>query len=133
MLKYNPEDKDSIYEYAKKLKGKTFNQICDEDDYFLAEIAKDITVDYYKLSHENKSRKGGLGQVIEERFFHYKADSQARADFPDAKVELKVTPYKLNKRGEVTAKERLIISMINYMNLQHMDFSMIFFRLMSQN
>lgn len=40
MRDYNPADKGSIYEYAKKLKGKTFNDVCDEDNYFLSEIVK---------------------------------------------------------------------------------------------
>ncbi|MGO3751725.1 MAG: Sau3AI family type II restriction endonuclease [Peptoniphilaceae bacterium] len=119
---YNPEDKESIYQYAKKLKGKTFKDICNEDNYFLTEIVREITDEEYKISYENKSRKGGLGEIIEERYFHYKADSDSRADFPEAGVELKVTPYKINKNGSISAKERLIISMINYITIVEMDF-----------
>lgn len=119
---YNPEDKESIYQYAKKLKGKTFKDICNEDNYFLTEIVREITDEEYKISYENKSRKGGLGEIIEERYFHYKADSESRADFPEAGVELKVTPYKINKNGSISAKERLIISMINYITIVDMDF-----------
>lgn len=119
---YNPDDKKSIYEYAKKLKGKTFNDVCDEDEYFLSEILREVSENEYKVSYENKSRKGGLGEIIEERYFHYKADSESRADFPKARVELKVTPYKINKNKSISAKERLIISMINYMEIVDMDF-----------
>lgn len=122
MRDYNPADKESIYEYAKKLKGKTFKDVCDEDDYFLSEIVKETTGEEYKTFHEKKSRKGGLGEIIEERYFHYKADNEARPDFPEAGVELKVTPYKINKNGSISAKERLIISMINYMKIVDMDF-----------
>lgn len=119
---YNPKDKDSIYEYAKGLTGKTFKDVCDEDDYFLSELVKEVSDEEYKVSYENKSRKGGLGEIIEERYFHYKADNDSEADFPEAGVELKVTPYKINKNKTISAKERLMISMINYMNIVDTDF-----------
>lgn len=122
MKNYNSLDKDSIYEYAKNLKGKTFRDVCDEDDYFIDKMADKTTKWEYEVSHENINRKGGLGEIIEERYFHYKADNTARADFPEAGVELKVTPYKINKNGSISAKERLIISMINYMKVVDMDF-----------
>lgn len=122
MIGYNPKNKKSIYNYAKKLKGKSFNDVCDEDDYFLNEQIKEVSDKEYKFNHENKNRKGGLGELIEERYFHYKSDNESRADFPDAKVELKVTPYKKNKNGTISAKERLIITMINYMDIVDEDF-----------
>src|SRR5690606_30497619 len=67
--------------------------------------------------HENKKRKGGLGEIIEERFFHYKSNNDSRPDFDKAGVELKVTPYKINKNGSIVAKERLIITMIDYFSV----------------
>lgn len=120
--KYNPRDKESIYKYAQGLKGNTFKDVCDEDEYFLTEVVKEVSEEEYRISYGNKSRKGGLGEIIEERYFHYKADNISEADFPDAQVELKVTPYKINKNGSLSAKERLIISMINYMEIINMDF-----------
>lgn len=120
--KYNSKDKESIYKYAQELEGKTFKDICDEDKYFLTEVIKEISEEDYRTSYENKSRKGGLGELVEERYFNYKADNISEADFSDAQVELKVTPYKINKNGTVSAKERLIISMINYMKIINMDF-----------
>ena len=119
---YNPLDKESIYEHAKKLQGKTFKDICNEDKYFLTEIVREVTAEEYKASYENKSRKGGLGEIVEERYFHYKADNISEADFPEVEVELKVTPYKSTRNGSVSAKERWIISMINYMKIIDMDF-----------
>lgn len=120
--KYNPKDKESIYKYAQELKGKTFKNICDEDKYFLTEVSKDVSEEEYMKSLENRNRKGGLGELLEERYFHYKADNLSEADFSDAQVELKVTPYKINKNGTLSAKERLIISMINYLKIIDMDF-----------
>ena len=120
---YDKTSKKSIYDYAKKLEGKTFNQICKEDEYFLSEIVKEVTAEEYLESYENKKkRKGGLGEIVEERYFHYKADNEARADFPEAKVELKVTPYKANKNGTISSKERVSVTMIDYMKIADTEF-----------
>lgn len=45
-----------------------------------------------------------MGELIEERFFHYQTNNDARPDFDKAGVELKVTPYKQNKNGTLVAK-----------------------------
>ena len=60
------------------------------------------------------SNKGNLGQIVEEKFFHYACNSDSRADFHEAGVELKVTPYKINQDGSLSAKERLVLTMIDY-------------------
>ena len=76
----------------------------------------------YKADHENKKRKGGLGELIEERYFHYHSNNDARPDFDKAGVELKVTPYKKNKNGSISAKERLVLTMIDYYSVINEDF-----------
>lgn len=58
--------------------------------------------------------KGAIGTVIEESWFGYKPDSEAEPDFPEAGVELKVTPYVRGRDG-IRAKERLVCNIINYM------------------
>lgn len=112
ILKYDNTDPKSIEEYGKKLIGKTFQDVCDEDD--LAKVTAVREPIAYAARHENKKRKGGLGELIEERYFHYPANNDARPDFEKAGVELKVTPYKINKNGGLLAKERLILTMIDY-------------------
>ena len=102
----------SIEKYAQKLIGKTFRQICDEDDRSKRIIIRDSAI--YNAARADKKQKGGLGNLIEERFFHYPANDESRPDFPEAGVELKVTPYKVLSNGSLVAKERLIITMINY-------------------
>lgn len=62
----------------------------------------------------NKLNKGQLGQLVEEAFFGYKPNSRKEADFKDAGVELKVTPLKQLKNGNLTIKERLVLSIINF-------------------
>ena len=64
----------------------------------------------------NTKAKGGLGQVIEESFFGYKVNSDARPDFEELGIELKVTPFKHNKNKTISAKERLVLNIINYMD-----------------
>lgn len=117
--RYDKTDKESIYRYAQNLKGQTFNEVCDRDEVF---VKPGQNAFVYKEEYKNVKRKGGLGEIIEERFFHYKIDNEARADFPEAELELKVTPYKINKNKTLSAKERLSISMIDYMKIVDTDF-----------
>lgn len=58
--------------------------------------------------------KGAIGTVIEESWFGYTPNSESEPDFPEAGVELKVTPY-LRRRNGIRAKERLVCNIINYM------------------
>lgn len=58
--------------------------------------------------------KGAIGTVLEESWFGYAPNSEAEPDFPEANVELKVTPYIKTNSG-VRAKERLVCNIINYM------------------
>lgn len=58
--------------------------------------------------------KGAIGTVIEESWFGYTPNSESKPDFPEAGVELKVTPYLRGKSG-IRAKERLVCNIINYM------------------
>ena len=58
--------------------------------------------------------KGAIGSVIEESWYGYSPNSESEPDFPEAGVELKVTPY-IRRKGEITAKERLVCNIINYM------------------
>lgn len=114
-LGYDETDPKSIEAYGKKLIGKTFAEVCDEDDIAKAGVVRE-TINY-ETRHEDRKRKGGLGELIEERFFHYQSNNDARPDFDKAGVELKVTPYRKNKNGTLSAKERLIITMIDYCNV----------------
>lgn len=59
--------------------------------------------------------KGAIGTVIEESWYGYSPNSESEPDFPEAGVELKVTPYVRTKDG-IRAKERLVCNIINYMD-----------------
>lgn len=113
LLGYDKTDPKSIEKYAKKLIGHTFNDV---KRWKLSSIVRE------HILYEDKSRKGGLGNFIEEQFFGYKANSESQADFPEAGVELKVTPYEIKKNGKLSAGERLVLSMISYENEIEPDF-----------
>lgn len=59
--------------------------------------------------------KGRIGQIVQETVFGMDLDSVQAADFPLINTELKVTGYKwVNNNTKVSAKERLVITMIDY-------------------
>jgi len=65
---------------------------------------------------KNLRSKGTLGNIIEESYFGYEINSVSKPDFENLGVELKVTPFKKNKNGTYSAKERLVLNIIDYMN-----------------
>lgn len=97
---YDPASLASILAYAKQLEGKTLREACDVDG-----IA------------DPHRRKGSFGNALEELYFHYDINSNPEADFAQVGTELKSTPLKLRKDGTLSAKERLVISLINYMSV----------------
>jgi len=104
-LPYNPEDKKSIIEFAKLLKDKSLRQVCDET----------------AIKNDRKG-KGHFGQILEEFYFQYKPNSDAEPDFPIAKLELKSSPLKQLKNNEYRSKERLVLNIINYINVVNQKF-----------
>jgi DNA mismatch repair protein MutH len=104
-LPYNPNDKNSIIEYAKNLKGKSLRQVCDAD-----------------LIKNDRKGKGHFGQILEEFYFLYKPNSDSEPDFPNAKLELKSSPLKKLKNAQFRSKERLVLNIINYVNVVNQNF-----------
>lgn len=130
---YDAKDPLSIAAYAKKLIGRRFLDVINEAlDRELKELAEkgvafngsvsdaEIIAQFDKYSNPN--RKGGLGNLLEELYFGYKANSDSKADFSDAGVELKVSPYEKKKNGELKAGERLVLSMIAHDSPFEMNF-----------
>jgi DNA mismatch repair protein MutH len=77
----------------------------------------------------NKKDKGVLGKIVETGFYGYDINNNSEADFAELGVELKVTGYKNIKRG-ISAKERLVLSKINYSNIinEKFDSSKVLFK-----
>ncbi|MCR5335016.1 MAG: hypothetical protein K6E42_00515 [Synergistes sp.] len=112
----------SIEEYSQKMIGKTFREIWEEDEKRQPMFVREPG--YYGSSRVSvvKRNKGNLGDIIEEKFFHYECNGDSRPDFHEAGVELKVTPYKIKNDGTLVAKERLILTMIDYFQVVNEDF-----------
>lgn len=99
MSKYNRGlTKEEIEKISEEVVGKTFGELGD-----------------FKYNLDDFNYKGGMGVLMEENVFQYEANSDANPDFYEAKIELKVTPVKRNKNGTYSAKERLVLNIINYM------------------
>lgn len=111
--KYDNRDPISIEKYAKGLIGKTFQ--------WVKENSLSSRVGQISKNSSNKKGKGVLGNLIEEHYFGIKPNSDQEPDFKEAGVELKVTPF-LDKKGKLTAKERLVLTMISYQTPVTEDF-----------
>ena len=97
------KSENELMQKAREAVGKSFNEID---------------------QHERlgKGQKGGFGHIIEESHFGYEINSNAEPDFKDLGIELKVTPFRKNKNGTLSAKERLVLNIINYMEEVHTEF-----------
>ena len=82
----------------------TFREILD-----LGIVPEDVSREY-----NSKRYKGGMGTLIEERFFGYRANNDQAADFPEAGVELKASCFDVKQNGELSAGERLVLTMIPF-------------------
>lgn len=97
MVKEKVYTKEEVVSIAKSVIGKTFGEL-----------------NSYEAKMEEYN-KGSYGHILEEDVYEFNANSNKKADFEEAGIELKVTPYKKNKNGTLSAKERLVITIINYL------------------
>lgn len=88
-----------LLEYTSNIVGKTF---------------KDIDSENLLANESLTTQKGLLGHVVETGFYKYPRNSDSQADFEELDIELKVTGYVRNKNGSLRAKERLVLSKIDY-------------------
>ena len=65
-------------------------------------------------AEDKEANKGGLGQLVEKYLFGMDNNSDSEPDFMPAGIELKVTPYKKLKDGKLSAKERLVLNIIDF-------------------
>ena len=94
---YQKESADSIYGFALLLTGKSLSEVVDLPENL-----------------ENLRDRGKLGTLVEKYYFKHEPPNDHNPDFPIAGVELKVTGVITHKRGNYVAKERLVLTMINY-------------------
>jgi DNA mismatch repair protein MutH len=103
-LPYDLNNKDSIIHYAKQLIGKSLKDICEKELI------------------ENQKNKGGFGQLLEKFYFLYEPNSDSEPDFKEVGLELKSSPIKKLKRLDFVSKERLVLNIINYLEIVKQDF-----------
>ena len=99
MKKGRMYDRHEIELIAKSAIGKSLNDILNEEF---------ITIE------DKEANKGGLGQFIEKYLFGIDNNNDSEPDFMPAGIELKVTPYKKIKGGKLSAKERLVLNIIDF-------------------
>ncbi len=102
---FNANSKESIIEYAKKLKNQTLRQVCEEE-----------------IEKHNYKGKGNFGQILEKFYFGYEPNSDADPDFKEVGIELKSSPLKTLKNGDFRSKERLVLNIINYLEVHKEKF-----------
>jgi len=107
-LGYDKTSIASIFEYSQKLIGHSLRELVSEEEQ--------------EISNLQGQGKGGLGQMIEELFFHYPINSDPAPDFREAGMDLKATGLKKLMSGELQIKERLVCDMIDYETLVNETF-----------
>jgi DNA mismatch repair protein MutH len=97
--KYDKTSIDSIVKHAKLLTGKSLSDL--------------VTL---PPNAEKTGSRGKLGNLVEQFFFDLPVTTSG-IDFRDAKLELKTTGLLKRASGGYKAKERLVLTMINYKNI----------------
>lgn len=111
-LPYDYKDRNSIISYAKKLKGKTLKKALT-----INENSSKHLLEPTPIYNQNFKGKGSFGQHLEKDYFLYEPNSDAEPDFLEAGMELKSSPLKIMKSGNFQAKERMVMNIINYIDL----------------
>jgi len=103
--KYNANSIDSVINYALQLKGKTLREACGNS-----------------IESHGYTGKGNFGQLLENFYFGIERNSRAEPDFLKVGLELKTSPLKINRKGEYSSKERLVLGIINYLKVHNETF-----------
>ena len=104
-LPYDKSSKSSIINYAMKLRGSTLREATGVQE--IADIRR---------------RKGSFGDAVESHYFLIDNNSDSAPDFKEVGLELKTTPLKRTKDNRLVSKERLVLGMIDYMEVVNETF-----------
>ena len=92
-------NKEEIQTISKSVLGKSVNDILKEEHIII---------------NNKEENKGGLGQLVEKYLFGIENNNNSEPDFMPAGIELKLTPYKKIRKGQLSAKERLTLNIIDF-------------------
>lgn len=95
---YDPRDLESVRSYAKQLLKGTLRHYLSPIEIALA-----------------SGGKGDFGNLLEAAYFKVKNNNEARPDIPESGIEIKSGQVKLVRGSREVIKERLKLSMIDYM------------------
>lgn len=112
-LKYDQLDPTSIEIFGKRLIGKCLREVIGEVEIPQIEADKSVS----------GRTRGSLGNIVEKYYYGITPESDGTPDFLEARVELKTTPIKKLQNGDYSAKERLVLGMIDYIAEADKDFS----------
>lgn len=105
--------------------GKNFKEILkiyQQSPYKIYEDFQTKTISTIQDKEISMNSKGQYANYIEKYFYGYNPNNDAVADFPKVGIELKVTPFKVNKNNSISAKERLVLTILDYMKENLDDF-----------
>lgn len=125
LFDYDDSNLQSVVDYSQILLNKKFKQVIEKFQSTPYKTYADFqskTVSDFKDKEISIKSKGQYGNYIEKYFYGYQPNNDSVADFEKIGVELKVTPFKVNKNGTISAKERLVLTILNYMEENLNDF-----------
>lgn len=97
---YDKNSVASIYEYALRLKNRSLAEVVTLPDGIA-----------------NVRDRGNLGNLVETYYFKHKPPNDHHPDFAEVGLELKTSGVVKRKSGEFRAKERLVLTMIDFNTL----------------
>lgn len=100
MEKYDKSSIESIIKFAALLTGKSLDEV--------VTLPREVV---------NPRNRGDLGKLVEQFFFEHRPPNNHDPDFADVGMELKTTGVLRNSDGSLRAKERLVLTQINYLKL----------------
>ncbi|WP_314851898.1 Sau3AI family type II restriction endonuclease [uncultured Granulicatella sp.] len=125
LFNYDNSNIEEVLHYSNQILNRKFSDILEEYDDATYKTYKDLknrTPNQYENKEIKATSKGKYGNYIERYYYGYIPNSDPEADFSKIGVELKVTPFKINKDGSIVAKERLVLTILNYMEENLEDF-----------
>jgi DNA mismatch repair protein MutH len=99
-FKYDKDSAESIYEFSLNLKGNSLSSLVSIPEKIL-----------------NEKNRGDLGNFLEKYYFENSPPNSHEPDFPEAQLELKTTGLVKLSSNKFKAKERLVLTTINYKDI----------------
>ncbi|ADY14425.1 Sau3AI family type II restriction endonuclease [Sphaerochaeta globosa] len=115
---YDANSKESICDFARMLEDSCVAEALDTNAMYGGMPIGEASIEWDK----EYSGKGGFGQYLEEVYFGKRNNSLSKADFEEAGLELKTAPLKKLSNGEVRAKERIVLGLMDFMTIVHENF-----------